>query len=111
MHPNLSPAFAAAIEDVTFDLGPRDDDAPCPKCGYVAPAVEAGKFYEATMETRNFKFSVVGLNRIDVRNALVRTLEAHGKQHDLGREWWKRYDINECERQLGRGYRDGEVVA
>lgn len=83
-------------DTVSFDLGPRDDDAP--------------SIFLAMMETTNFSFQAAGTNEREARGGIARAAMAHAKQYELRPDWFKNCEVQITEMKLGAGYRDGAEV-
>jgi len=69
-------------------------------------------FYRAWIDTSNFHFEAFGTTAAETRCTLIETLEAHAKDYQLERDWWKRWegDVYTMPITLGKGYRDNQQL-
>jgi hypothetical protein len=69
--------------------------------------------YLAKGESRNFSFQALAETEKEARAALNKALTKHGKQYQIGPNWWKDatlIDIYTEEIKLNVGYRDGSEL-
>jgi len=68
--------------------------------------------YCAWLDTSNFHFEAFGTTSAETRCTLIETLEAHARDYQLERDWWKRWEGDICSKAitLGKGYRDNESL-
>lgn len=67
--------------------------------------------FKSELQTAHFLFEAYGNSANEAKQALVLTLEMHGKQYKLPQEWWlNHYEFSLKVLQLNQGYRDGEKL-
>lgn len=64
----------------------------------------------ATLDTKNFSFEAYGQNRADACAALIEGLNRHAATYQLSADWFCSGDIEYFEIQIGRAYRDSEII-
>lgn len=64
----------------------------------------------ATLDTKNFHFEAYGENHIAARDALINGLNRHAAAYDLAADWFSPKNIEYFEIQIGRAYRDSEII-
>lgn len=64
----------------------------------------------ASYSAGGFSFTAYGSTTSHARNALIRGLEEHAKQHKLEPVWWNEEDFVFKHIELNRAYRDGEML-
>lgn len=64
------------------------------------------KVYLAELDTSHFKFRLVGETEKQARANLIKALRKHGRDFELGRDWFYAEDINCNAMPVGVAFRD-----
>lgn len=64
----------------------------------------------ATLDTRNFHFEAYGEDCADASAVLIDGLNRHAIAYQLPADWFSPEDIEHFEIQIGRAYRDSEII-
>ena len=64
----------------------------------------------ATLDTKNFSFEAYGQNRAAACAALTDGLNRHAAAYQLAADWFCADDIEYSEIEIGRAYRDTEII-
>ena len=68
------------------------------------------KFWQVTLETRNFSFEAYGVRKSDALTAMCELMRKHAEQYALPETWADFEDVNFREFKMDCGYRDGKLV-
>ena len=70
------------------------------------------KFWQASLDTRNFSFEAYGTTDEKARNVLIAAFKKHAIRSKMTPDWWEAFadGIRYREIELGAAYRDREAL-